>query len=36
MASLPGIMTPTEAFAALKAGAHGLKLFPPNWHRPPS
>jgi len=28
MASLPGIMTPTEAFAALKAGAHGLKLFP--------
>lgn len=28
MASLPGIMTPTEAFAAVKAGAHGLKLFP--------
>ncbi len=28
MASLPGILTPTEAFAALKAGAHGLKLFP--------
>lgn len=28
MASLPGIMTPTEAFAALKTGAHGLKLFP--------
>ena len=28
MASLPGIMTPTEAFAALDAGAHGLKLFP--------
>jgi 2-dehydro-3-deoxyphosphogalactonate aldolase len=28
MASLPGIMTPTEAFAALAAGAHGLKLFP--------
>lgn len=28
LASLPGIMTPTEAFAALKAGAHGLKLFP--------
>ena len=25
---LPGIMTPTEAFAALAAGAHGLKLFP--------
>ncbi|WP_295138626.1 2-dehydro-3-deoxy-6-phosphogalactonate aldolase [uncultured Reyranella sp.] len=28
LASLSGIMTPTEAFAALKAGAHGLKLFP--------
>ncbi len=28
MLSLPGILTPTEAFAALKAGAHGLKLFP--------
>jgi len=28
MASLPGIMTPTEAFAALAAGAHALKLFP--------
>jgi len=28
MASLPGIMTPTEAFAALAEGAHGLKLFP--------
>jgi len=26
--SLPGIMTPTEAFSALAAGAHGLKLFP--------
>jgi len=25
---LPGIATPTEAFAALKAGADGLKLFP--------
>jgi 2-dehydro-3-deoxyphosphogalactonate aldolase len=25
---LPGIMTPTEAFAALEAGANGLKLFP--------
>ena len=25
---LPGIATPTEAFAALVAGAHGLKLFP--------
>jgi 2-dehydro-3-deoxyphosphogalactonate aldolase len=28
MTSLPGILTPTEAFAALAAGAHGLKLFP--------
>ncbi|MDM0043916.1 2-dehydro-3-deoxy-6-phosphogalactonate aldolase [Variovorax dokdonensis] len=26
--SLPGVMTPTEAFAALDAGAHGLKIFP--------
>lgn len=28
MVSLPGYFTPTEAFAALAAGAHGLKLFP--------
>lgn len=28
--SWPGVMTPTEAFAALKAGATGLKLFPGN------
>jgi len=26
--SMPGIVTPTEAFAALKAGANALKLFP--------
>ena len=26
--SLPGYFTPSEGFAALKAGAHGLKLFP--------
>lgn len=26
--SWPGVMTPTEAFAALRAGATGLKLFP--------
>jgi 2-dehydro-3-deoxyphosphogalactonate aldolase len=26
--SWPGVMTPTEAFAALQAGADGLKLFP--------
>ena len=25
---LPGVATPSEAFAALAAGAHGLKLFP--------
>jgi 2-dehydro-3-deoxyphosphogalactonate aldolase len=28
MISLPGVMTPTEAFGALAAGAIGLKLFP--------
>lgn len=28
MVSLPGFFTPTEAFAALRAGAHALKLFP--------
>lgn len=28
MVCLPGVMTPSEAFAALAAGAHGLKLFP--------
>ncbi len=28
MVSLPGVMTPTEAFGALAAGATGLKLFP--------
>jgi 2-dehydro-3-deoxyphosphogalactonate aldolase len=28
MVCLPGILTPTEAFGALDAGAHGLKLFP--------
>ena len=28
MVSAPGIFTPTEAFAALDAGAHALKLFP--------
>lgn len=28
--SWPGVMTPTECFAALKAGATGLKLFPGN------
>jgi 2-dehydro-3-deoxyphosphogalactonate aldolase len=28
LVSLPGVMTPTEAFDALDAGATGLKLFP--------
>ena len=28
MVSCPGIFTPTEAFTALEAGAHTLKLFP--------
>jgi 2-dehydro-3-deoxyphosphogalactonate aldolase len=28
MASFPGVMTPTECFAALAAGADGLKFFP--------
>ena len=28
MVCLPGVGTPTEAFASLKAGADGLKLFP--------
>lgn len=28
MVSLPGCLTPTEAFAALAAGAHAVKLFP--------
>ena len=28
MDSYPGILTPTEAFAAIRAGATGLKLFP--------
>ena len=28
MVVLPGVATATEAFAALEAGAHGLKLFP--------
>jgi len=25
---VPGVLTPTEAFAALRAGAHALKIFP--------
>ena len=32
---LPGVATPTEALAALAAGAHGLKLFPAELVSPP-
>lgn len=32
--SWPGVFTPTEAFAALEAGADGLKLFPGNMAGP--
>ena len=28
LACMPGVATPSEAFAALKTGAHALKLFP--------
>jgi len=28
LVSMPGYFTPSEAFEALRAGAHGLKLFP--------
>lgn len=35
MACLPGIATPTEAFAALAAGADALKLFPAEMLTPP-
>jgi 2-dehydro-3-deoxyphosphogalactonate aldolase len=31
----PGVATPTEAFAALAAGAHALKLFPAEMIGPP-
>lgn len=34
MQSWPGVFTPTEAFAALKAGATGLKLFPGDMAEP--
>jgi len=34
MQSWPGVVTPTEAFAALSAGATGLKLFPGNMAGP--
>lgn len=32
--SVPGVLTPTEAFAALAAGADGLKLYPADVMRP--
>lgn len=35
MIALPGIATPTEAFAALAAGADGLKIFPAELVVPP-
>jgi 2-dehydro-3-deoxyphosphogalactonate aldolase len=35
LVSLPGVMTPSEAFAALKFGAHALKLFPGEMLTPP-
>lgn len=33
--TMPGVATPTEGFAALAAGAHGLKLFPGEMLGPP-
>ena len=32
--SFPGIFSPTEAFAAIDAGAHALKFFPASLHGP--
>lgn len=34
MVSLPGFFTPSEAFTALRAGAHALKLFPAEGTQP--
>ena len=34
LVSLPGFFSPTEAFAALRAGAHALKLFPAEGAQP--
>ena len=36
MLSLPGVLTPSEAFAALAAGASALKLFPAEMIPPPA
>jgi 2-dehydro-3-deoxyphosphogalactonate aldolase len=35
LCSMPGVATPSEGFAALAAGAHGLKLFPGEMLGPP-
>lgn len=35
LVTLPGVLTPSEAFAALRAGAHGLRLFPASAAPPP-
>lgn len=35
LVALPGVATPTEAFAALDAGADGLKMFPAEGLPPP-
>jgi 2-dehydro-3-deoxyphosphogalactonate aldolase len=35
MVCLPGVMTASEAFAALAAGASGLKIFPAEMITPP-
>lgn len=35
MLALPGVATPTEAYRALDAGAHGIKLFPAEMIAPP-
>ena len=35
LACVPGVATPSEAFAALNAGAHALKLFPAELITPP-
>ena len=34
MLSLPGVLTPSEAFAALRLGAHALKIFPAEMSSP--
>ena len=36
LTSIPGVLTPSEAFAALEAGADALKLFPGEMLSPPA